>query len=105
MEPYKEITLKGVYGTRRIWIDGKELLPKKSQKLINHSPDGFNWGYAGSGPAQLALAILLKVSGDKKIALSNYQPFKQIVIARLPCRDFEEKIDVSAYVLPGTLKL
>ncbi len=26
--------------------------------LANHSPDGFSWGYGGSGPAQLALAIL-----------------------------------------------
>lgn len=27
-------------------------------KLVNHSPTGFSWGYGGSGPAQLALAIL-----------------------------------------------
>ena len=26
--------------------------------LRNHSPTGFAWGYLGSGPAQLALAIL-----------------------------------------------
>jgi hypothetical protein len=26
--------------------------------LYNHSPNGFEWGYSGSGPAQLALAIL-----------------------------------------------
>jgi hypothetical protein len=26
--------------------------------LFNHSPDGFEYGYGGSGPAQLALAIL-----------------------------------------------
>lgn len=26
--------------------------------LFNHSPSGFSWGYSGSGPAQLALAIL-----------------------------------------------
>jgi hypothetical protein len=26
--------------------------------LFNHSPTGFEWGYGGSGPAQLALAIL-----------------------------------------------
>jgi hypothetical protein len=26
--------------------------------LRNHSPDGFEFGYGGSGPAQLALAIL-----------------------------------------------
>ncbi len=33
------------------------LLPKMLE-LRNHSPTGFNWGYAGSGPCQLALAIL-----------------------------------------------
>lgn len=27
---------------------------------VNHSPTGFNWGYYGSGPAQLAFAILFK---------------------------------------------
>ncbi len=26
--------------------------------LVLHSPDGFEWGYLGSGPADLALAIL-----------------------------------------------
>ena len=25
---------------------------------VNHSPDGFEWGYNGSGPTQLAYAIL-----------------------------------------------
>jgi len=25
---------------------------------VNHSPTGFEWGYLGSGPAQLAYAIL-----------------------------------------------
>lgn len=27
-------------------------------EIRNHSPTGFEWGYGGSGPAQLALAIL-----------------------------------------------
>jgi hypothetical protein len=26
--------------------------------IVRHSPDGFSWGYGGSGPADLALAIL-----------------------------------------------
>ena len=30
--------------------------------LFNHSPTGFEWGYAGSGPVQLALAILRQSS-------------------------------------------
>ena len=30
----------------------------------NHSPTGFEWGYNGSGPAQLALALLADATGD-----------------------------------------
>ncbi len=48
----------------------------RSLKVINHSPTGFEWGYGGSGPAQLALAILLDYTGDKERALAHYQDFK-----------------------------
>lgn len=41
----------------------------------NHSPDGFEWGYGGSGPAQLALAMLGALF-PKPIALKWYQDFK-----------------------------
>lgn len=51
----------------------------------NHSPDGFEWGYGGSGPAQLALAITLDaLGGDVERARVLYQEFKWRVIARLP---------------------
>jgi hypothetical protein len=40
-------------------------------------------GYAGSGPAQLALAILCDALGDDERALRLYQLFKDAVIARL----------------------
>jgi hypothetical protein len=33
-------TLKGNWETKRVWLDGKELLPARSQKVYNHSPDG-----------------------------------------------------------------
>jgi hypothetical protein len=59
----------------------KILSPGPSQKLYNHSPDGFNWGFSGSGPAQLALALLLDVTGDRDIALSHHQNFKWQVVA------------------------
>jgi len=29
---------------------------RESLELVNHSPSGFEWGYGGSGPAQLALS-------------------------------------------------
>jgi hypothetical protein len=34
--------------------------------LWSHSPDGFNFGCAGSGPSQLALAILFDPEGNSE---------------------------------------
>lgn len=87
------ITLKGKADTREVWLNGKILRPEKSQAVINHSPDGFAWGYGGSGPAQLALAVLLEVM-PKESACNIYQKFKFDVIAGLPSGDFEKEIEV-----------
>jgi hypothetical protein len=89
-----KIHLKGKASTRQLWINGKELKPYKSQKLRNHSPDGFNWGYGGSGPAQAALAICLELFGQRK-ALEIYQAFKWEYIADLPFgKDFEKELNI-----------
>jgi len=112
-------------GRAEVWVETRDgdigerrlLDPKPSQMLYNHSPDGFEWGYAGSGPAQLALAILLDACrrgpfpiGDLthsmnwtakgpagKVALIHYQSFKFSVIAmferdgfRLPLSEVRE---------------
>jgi len=58
--------------------------PAPSQALVNHSPDGFAWGYGGSGPAQLALALLLDATGNPDLALDFYQKFKGEVVAGWP---------------------
>jgi hypothetical protein len=71
-------------GGFKVLKNGKVLSPKPSQKLYNHSPDGFAWGYGGSGPAQLALALLYDATGDKGLALHNYQIFKWEIIAKFP---------------------
>lgn len=52
--------------------------------LRNHSPTGFEWGYAGSGPAQLALALAADVLGEDERALSLYQDLKSHLIVGLP---------------------
>jgi hypothetical protein len=54
--------------------------------LRNHSPTGFEWGYGGSGPAQLALALALAadVLRDDEAALDVYQRLKFRVVGRLP---------------------
>jgi hypothetical protein len=51
--------------------------------LMNHSPSGFAWGYGGSGPAQLALAMLADALGDDARALALHQAFKSEVVAGL----------------------
>jgi hypothetical protein len=50
--------------------------------LRNHSPTGFEWGYGGSGPAQLALAILADYAEDDELACEHYQQFKWDVISK-----------------------
>ena len=83
--------LRGEASTRRVWLDGKELLPDDSQVYRNHSPDGFAWGYGGSGPAQLALAVMLEVKGEA----FGYQDFKWKEIAALKTdEDFEIEFEL-----------
>jgi hypothetical protein len=67
-----------------VTVDGRRLNPRWD--LWNHSPTGFEWGYGGSGPAQLALAILADHLRDDEQALNFYQRFKWAVIAELPGR-------------------
>jgi len=80
--------LRGKYKTRKIFLNDKELSPEKSQAVRNHSPDGFAWGYGGSGPAQLALAICLEI-GYK----GHYQNFKWEIISKLPQSNFNIEFD------------
>ena len=81
------------YGT--VVFDGRVLDPKRSQRLRNHSPDGFAWGYAGSGPAQLALAILLEAGASDAQALAHYQAFKNEFLAAAPNQAaLDLKVDV-----------
>jgi Family of unknown function (DUF6166) len=69
-----------------VTVDGRRLNPR--QDLWNHSPTGFEWGYGGSGPAQLALAILADHCANDERALNWYQRFKWAVIAGLPHREW-----------------
>ncbi len=91
--------MKKIYRGERIhgtcWVTVEEggvvsilsLIP--SLAVRNHSPTGFEWGYNGSGPAQLALAILMDHFMDQTNsslaiarAQSSYQDFKDEVVAR-----------------------
>lgn len=84
----KIIGVRGEMQGNLVYLDGAWLDPAPSIKLRNHSPDGFEWGYGGSGPSQLALAICLKLL-DQEDALRIYQQFKFKVVAGLPKDGFE----------------
>lgn len=69
--------------------------------LINHSPDGFNWGYGGSGPTQLAFAIMYEYGKSKfskeidayKFAIAHYIKFRDDYIASVQESSFEVSFD------------
>jgi hypothetical protein len=50
---------------------------------VRHSPTGFSWGYAGSGPADLARSILWDFLGNEP-APWLYQAFKFAFVAKWP---------------------
>ena len=53
------------------------------QHIVRHSPTGIEWGYGGSGPADLALSILTQYAGQE-FANRHYMQFKFEVIANIP---------------------
>jgi len=53
------------------------------RRIVHHSPDGFEWGYGGSGPADFALNILSIFVGQEK-AEQYHQAFKSEFVETLP---------------------
>ena len=83
--------IQGHWHTHEVYLAGGRLNPGESLAVAQHSPDGFGWGDGGSGPAQLALAILLRAT-DQQTALAHYQAFKWDVVAKLPQADFSLRL-------------
>ena len=81
-----------------VTVDGRRLNPRLD--LWNHSPTGFEWGYCGSGPAQLALAILADHLGDDEQAFNFPHRYKWAVIAELPKRSWTLTSQEIELVLP-----
>src|SRR6266566_8189031 len=71
-------------GALSVTVNGQPLNPRLD--LWNHSPTGFECGYSGSGPAQLALALLAEHLNNDEQAVALHQPFKCKVVAGLSRR-------------------
>jgi hypothetical protein len=104
-------SLGGTVGVRE--KDGTRSL----RHVVRHSPDGFEWGYGGSGPSDLALSILVdyfegtlarieNISGQfdalvRARSQKYYQQFKWDFIARAPEEGFEISADAIETWLEG----
>lgn len=54
---------------------------------VHHSPSGMEWGYSGSGPADLARSILWEVIGEEPES-ALYQKFKHDFVSAAPYEGF-----------------
>lgn len=81
MTTYHGIKRYAGTGPQLVFRDNESLPLEPSQRLVNHSPDGFNWGYGGDGPKQLALALLLDATGDPELSVRLHQAFKRDFVA------------------------
>jgi hypothetical protein len=89
-----------------VTVNGRPLKPRLD--LWNHSPTGFEWGYSGSGPAQLALALLADHLGNDDEAVRLHQEFKNTVVARwrrrgwrLTSQQIQQSLDMLNLFLPS----
>lgn len=97
--------VRSLEGNVTVTRDGDRLDPAPSQAVWNHSPTGFEWGYGGSGPAQLALAILLDVLGDGDRAGDLHQSFKWAVVSNWDWAGFRiTRAEVLDWVAANTHK-
>jgi hypothetical protein len=53
-------------------------------ELETFSPDGLSWGYAGSGPSQLAIAMLMEVLGDWSRVKRLWPRFLDHFVVKVP---------------------
>jgi len=64
-----------------VTVDDVALDPRYDLRQLSQS--GFEWGYTGAGPMQLALAILADHFGDGGQALKEYRRYCELVIAEI----------------------
>jgi hypothetical protein len=86
MKLYRGIRYDGYNGWRRkVFVDEKPLDMRTDLLELSNA---FEWGYGGSGPSQLALALLAdhfqnQPDGDERAIALHYK-FEREVIKKLP---------------------
>lgn len=55
-------------------------LPLQTYNHVHDAAPSFEWGYGGSGPSQLAVALIMDATGSKDLAVSMRHDFKREVV-------------------------
>src|SRR5215207_10540362 len=88
--------VRDVNGVASVWITTEQgvhgELPLRLD-IRNHSPTGFEWGYWGSGPRQLALAMIAHATGSDEKAEAYSNDFKCAVVGRFLHNGWEMSAD------------
>ena len=101
MNYFKLVRTEGRPDGQLFLLSDKRIIPaelkvEKYTHIHNASPDGYNWGYAGSGPAQAAFVMVLEyfrtMSGytaDKAIFFAErlHQKFKDDFLVNVKASD------------------
>lgn len=86
------LRIDGVGLDRSIYLFGERLNVEDSKAVYNHSM-GFNWGYKGASPAQLALSLAL-IYLEPTDAVTLHHEIEQGLIAHLPQGSFSAEINI-----------
>lgn len=85
-------TIAGVrIGNERVVrINGVTMKP--SPKALTISPDGYNWGYSGSGPRALCYDLVERLMPMRmRVQTDDYGIYIQTFIERILCETSQEK--------------
>jgi hypothetical protein len=66
-----------------VCVNGRTRALKPRLDIHMHA-DAFEWGYGGSGPAQLALALVAECAGRKFAVPRVYRRIKKRLVAKFP---------------------
>lgn len=87
----------------KVTVDGENLDPRTDIREL--SSNGFEWGYVGSGPYQLALAMLADHFDDDEMAMGNYRSFCETVVLRFAGDGWIMKSDAIDASLEGVVEV
>ncbi len=97
--PKKHRIFKGhktLLGHKYVTLNELELNPRF--EIFSHARDGFDWGYMGSGPLQLAFAILYEIKGEEFAKVYKTEFAKDVIKNLSPKNWILESSDIIPWI-------